>query len=65
MMGRMMTGWTNYDTLPDYMRQMMESYWGGMRPFMAYTWFAHLVTWLLIVALLVAAIRYLWKKGGK
>jgi len=67
-MGSMFSsGWSggSWDSLPDYMQQMMQSYWGGMRPFVAYTWLAHLITWILIVALLVAAIRYLWIKGGK
>ena len=65
MMGNMMYGWGNYDSWPSYMQEMMQSYWGGMRPFMAWTWLAHLITWVLIVAVLIAAIRYLWNKGGK
>ncbi|NIT03588.1 hypothetical protein GTO10_01470 [Candidatus Saccharibacteria bacterium] len=33
-----------------------------------YAWFWYLqwfVVWALIIGLLIAAIRYLWKKGGK
>jgi len=66
MMGRIMYGGLgNYDSLPDYMKQMMQGYYGGMSSLLPYTGIIHLISWILIAALLVAAIRYLWNKGGK
>ena len=67
MMGRMMGygGFGNYDSLPDYMKQMMQSYYGGVGPFAGFMGIFELIHWILIAALLVAAIRYLWNKGGK
>jgi hypothetical protein len=44
---------------------MMQSYYGGMNTFLPFSGIIHFVTWLLLAALLVAAIRYLWKKGSK
>ncbi len=55
----------NWDSMPDYMKQMMQSYYGGMQPFWQFTGVLHFITWLLVAALLVAAIRYLWNKGNK
>lgn len=58
------------------MREMMKP--GGiadvwMRPyregpgavFFQFHWILELVTWILLIALLVAAIRWLWKKGNR
>lgn len=33
--------------------------------FFQFHWVLELVTWLLIIALLAAAVRWLWKKGNK
>ena len=68
MVGHMFgSGWYegNWESAPDYMKQMMQGYYGGMTPFLPYSGIIHLITWILIAALLVAAIRYLWNKGGK
>jgi len=67
MMGRAMMygGFGNYDSLPDYMKQMMQSYYGGVSPFAGFAGIFELIHWILIAALLVVAIRYLWNKGGK
>ena len=67
MMGRMMTygGFGNYDSLTDYMKQMMQNYYGGVSPFVGLAGIFELIHWILIAVLLVAAIRYLWNKGGK
>lgn len=32
---------------------------------LAVHWALSLVTWVLIIAVLVAILRWLWKKGGK
>ena len=52
----MMWGWNYSDT-----QQIMGNY-AGWFWFMSLQW---LVLWGLGVALLVAAIRWLWKKGNK
>ena len=66
MMYRMMGGsWGNWDSMPDYMKQMMQSYWGGTQAFWGLGGIVDFVTSILLVILLVAAIRWLWKKGGK
>lgn len=68
MMGHMFdSGWYggNWDSAPDYMKQMMQGYYGGIRPFVQFAGLAHFITWLLVIFLLVAAIRYLWNKGEK
>ena len=67
MMGHMFGSWNggSWDTAPDYMKQMMQSYYGGMSGFLPYSGIIHVLTWLLLAALLIAAIRYLWNKGGK
>lgn len=66
MMNRMMLGpgWGSWDTMPDYMKQMMQSYWGGTRPFWAVSGVLDFVTSVLLIILLVAAIRWLWKRGS-
>jgi len=60
-------GWYggSWDTAPDYMKQMMQGYYGGMKPFLQFSGVVHFICWVLVMALLVAAIRYLWNKGGK
>jgi hypothetical protein len=60
-------GWYggNWDSAPDYMKQMMQSYWGGVQPFWGFTGVLDFIIKILIVVLLIAAIRWLWKKGEK
>lgn len=68
MMGHMFAGgWSggNWDTAPDYMKQMMQGYYGGISPFVQFAGIAHLITWVVIMLLIIAAIRYLWKLGDK
>lgn len=62
MMGHMWGNYGNWDQAPDYMKQMMQSYYGGLAPFSSLFGLAHVITWLLLVALLVALIRYFWNK---
>lgn len=66
MMYRMMGGsWGNWDQMPDFMREMMQQYWGGLRPFWGFGGLLDLITSILVIVLLIAAIRWLWKKGEK
>ena len=58
------SGWGNWDSMPDYMREMMQSYWGGTRAFWGINGILDFVTSVLWVVLLIAAIRWLWKKGN-
>ncbi|MBI2007319.1 MAG: hypothetical protein HYS83_01275 [Candidatus Blackburnbacteria bacterium] len=49
-----------------FMREMMGPYRaGGGYWFWQLHWVLELLTWVLFTALLVAAIRWLWKKGNK
>lgn len=68
MMGHMFNGGfygDNWDTMPDYMKQMMQNYWVGTKPFLALGGILEFVTHILLIVLLIAAIRWLWKKGDK
>ena len=58
-MGRGMYG-GDYNSMPDYMKQMTQGYYGGLRPFWGLTGLVDLVTSLLLIALLVALVRYVW-----
>lgn len=66
MMGRMMMGpgWGSWDSLPDYMQQMMQSYWGGTRAVWGLSGILDFASQVLWLVLLIAAIRWLWKKGS-
>lgn len=68
MMGQMFArGWSggNWDSTPDFMKNMMQQYWGGVQPFWGLAGIIDLVQEVLILILLVAAIRWLWRKGDK
>lgn len=67
MMGHMFEGGYggNWDNMPEYMQNMMQSYYGGLAPFSSLFGVFQLVTWVLLIAFLIAAIRYLWAKGSK
>ena len=66
MMGRMMgTPYGNWDSMPDYMQQMMQQYWGGLKPFWGLSGVMDIITQVLFIVLLIAAVRWLWKKGDK
>mgnify|MGYP001583980508 CR=1 FL=1 len=64
MMGHMWGNYGNWDQAPDYMKQMMQKYYGGTAPFLGFAGVMEFITWILLVILLIAAIRYLWNKGG-
>jgi len=54
----------NWEGMPDYMKNMMQSYWGGVGPFLGIVGILELVKEILVIILVVAAIRYFWNKGG-
>jgi len=66
MMNRMMMGpgWGSWDTMPDYMKQMMQSYWGGTKAVWGLNGILDFLAAVLWIVLLIAAIRWLWKKGN-
>ncbi len=64
-MGMMGNYYGSWDQVPDYMKQMMQSYYGGIAPFGGIFGLLQLITWILVLVLLVAAIRYLWIKGSR
>lgn len=56
----------DWNSMPGYMQDMMQSYAaGGGGLFFRLGGIFELVTWVLVIILLVAAIRLLWKKGSK
>lgn len=56
----------DWDKMADLMAEMMTPYRaGGGLVFWQLHWVLELVTWILLIALLAAAVRWLWKKGGK
>ena len=63
MIGRMMEGYSgNWDNAPDYMKQMMQRYYGGIKPFGTFIGLMEFIIWILVVVLLVTLIRYFWNK---
>lgn len=55
-------GWNR---MAGFMREMMGPYrTGGGYIFWQLHWVFELVTWALIIAVLAALVRWLWKKGG-
>lgn len=66
-MYRMMMGpgWGSWETLPDYMKRMMQSYYQGTSGLWGLSGILDFVASVLWVVLLLAAIRWLWQKGGK
>lgn len=55
-----------YPQMNDYMRQMMSPYLSGPGSyFWQFQWILCLVTWILVIVLLIALIRWVWKKGDK
>lgn len=52
--------------MADVMREMMGPYRsGGGYVFWQFHWLFELVTWVLLIAILVAVLRWLWKKGNR
>jgi len=58
------TTYGNWDSMPDYMKQMMQNYYGGTRSLWGLSGVIDFVIQILFVVLLIAAIRWLWKKGS-
>lgn len=56
---------TQTGQMVELMREMMVPYRsGGGFVFWQFHWILELATWVLLIALLVAAVRWLWKKGN-
>ena len=56
----------SWNNMGDVMREMMGPYRsGGGFVFWQLHWLLELITWALLIAFLVAAVRWLWKKGNK
>lgn len=67
-MGSSVLGTSNADwgQMADVMREMMSPYRsGGGYVFWQLHWLFELVTWILIIALLVGLVRWIWKKGDR
>lgn len=65
MMGMMNFGYNgDWNNVPQYMQQMMQNYYGGIAPFSSIFGVMQFLTWVLVLILLFAAIRFLWNKGG-
>lgn len=55
-----------WNSMWQVMNQMMRPYQtGGGFWFWQFHWILELVTWLLVIAFLAAAVRWMWKKGEK
>ena len=56
----------NWGQMGDLMQKMMRPYTNGLGGYYwQINWIIELTISLLLIALLVSAIRYLWKKGDK
>jgi len=55
----------NWDSMPESMRQMMQKYYQNVSSYWPFLGLMRFITWILIVMLLVALIRYFWLKGNK
>ena len=54
----------NWNGMADVMREMMGPYRsGGGAVYWQFHWILELATWGLVIALMVAAFRWLWRKG--
>ncbi len=57
------SGWGG---MAEVMREMMGPYRsGGGAVYWQFHWILELLTWGLVIALLVAAFRWLWRKGDE
>lgn len=57
------SGWNG---MADVMREMMAPYRsGGGQVYWQFHWVLELATWGLVIALMIAAFRWLWKKGDE
>ncbi len=56
----------DWDSMTEMMRETMWPYGAGLgKSFWGLHWVLGIITWILIIILLVAAIRWFWKKGNK
>lgn len=54
------------ETMTNIMKDMMWPYrTGAGRVYWQFHWILELLTWGLVIALLVAAVRWLWRKGDE
>jgi hypothetical protein len=61
-----LSGTGDWDSMADMMREMMWPYQAGLgRSFWGAHWIFELLTWVSLIAVLIALTRYLWKKGDK
>lgn len=59
-------GGNGWGGMADPMREMMGPYRsGGGAVYWQFHWILELVTWGLVIALMIAAFRWLWKKGDE
>ena len=65
MMGHMGVYSGNWSDMPEGMQNMMQNYYGGMYQYGNWYGLGHLVICVLVIALLVALVRYVWKLGDK
>lgn len=55
-----------WGNMADVMREMMGPYrTGGGAVYWQFHWILELVTWGLVIALMIAAFRWLWRKGDE
>ncbi len=55
----------NWDSMPDYMQKMMQDYYAGNQILWRFSGLMDFILWSLLVILLVALIRWVWRKGDK
>ena len=57
---------SEWESMADMMNEMMWPYRTGIgRSFWGVHWLFELLTWIALIAVLIAFTRYLWKKGDK
>ena len=56
----------DWGSMGEAMKEMMGPYrTGGGSVYWQFHWVLELVTWGLVIALMIAAFRWLWKKGDE
>lgn len=69
MMGMMGRGLYNYggnwDDMPDYMQKMMQNYYGNNQLLWTVSPILSFAVQILLIVLLIAVIRWVWRKGSK
>ncbi len=64
MMG-MMGIYGQWDDVPSYMQNMMQNYYFGSPVLWQFDSLLNLIRSVLIIILLVALVRWVWRKGDK